>query len=321
LNSTTARDFTVIVPTHDRRPYLERALDSLALQTYPAARFEVVVVASNCHDDSMAAVGRRVAAAPYALRVEEETRPGPAAARNHGIRVARGRWLVFLDDDMAAAPDLLAVYHRVLARHEGARPAMVSGRYELVFEGGRPDWLDELIVDLYGDMHRPVATRRLHYPAMVPSGNFAAHRELFDVVGPFDESFVHAESEDTALTFQAYYHGLAVYYAHDAVAQHSLSAHRLTPQEVCRRARDFGATRARVFARIPSTPVRAAWRLLDGLLFGAGFARAVLREQGAHLARRPAVAFAYRCKRNFDGAYFAAIARELLGRGNHSDHQ
>src|SRR4051794_3983148 len=99
---------SVVVPTFNRRAGLERLLRALAIQTYPADLFEVVVVDDGSTDGTYAHLRRLVL--PFTSRYYRQRNQGPAAARNLGVHHARGRLLVFLDDDVAPVRSLLAEY-------------------------------------------------------------------------------------------------------------------------------------------------------------------------------------------------------------------
>ncbi len=99
---------SVVVPTFDRRPSLRRLLDSLAAQTASPAGFEVVVVDDGSSDGTAEFLAAFADAAAFRLKVVWQMGSGAAAARNRGILNAAGRIVLFLDDDMVAAPDLIA---------------------------------------------------------------------------------------------------------------------------------------------------------------------------------------------------------------------
>lgn len=100
--------FSIILPTHDRPGPLREAIVSVLAQT--VGDFELLVV-----DD-----GSRVPAViPDDARIRLirlETNQGPAAARNTGRHVARGRYLTFLDDDDRFTPDRLELALHGLVR-------------------------------------------------------------------------------------------------------------------------------------------------------------------------------------------------------------
>lgn len=85
---------SVILVTYNGRPYLENCLDSLR-QTLPTDA-EVIVVDNGSSDGSLALVRARM---PEARLLFNETNRGFAAACNQGAAVARGEFLVFLNQD------------------------------------------------------------------------------------------------------------------------------------------------------------------------------------------------------------------------------
>ncbi|HAJ34903.1 MAG TPA: hypothetical protein DCL15_04310 [Chloroflexi bacterium] len=97
---------SVIIPTYNRKQSLLRTLDSLARQTYPTDRFEVIVVDDGGNDGSHEV---RQSAYPFQLEYFHQSNKGSAAARNYGVQQSRGDILVFIDDDMTLDARYLAV--------------------------------------------------------------------------------------------------------------------------------------------------------------------------------------------------------------------
>lgn len=93
---------SVIVPVHGAEPYLARCIDALFLQRHPTWRREIIFV-----DNGLLAGARAVLDRHPALRVIEEPGRGAYAARNAGIRAARGEIIAFTDADCAVAPNWL----------------------------------------------------------------------------------------------------------------------------------------------------------------------------------------------------------------------
>ena len=100
--------FSVIVPTHQRRERVVHNVEALAGQEL--ASFEAIVVVDGSTDGTAAAL--RELDLPFPLTVVEQDNQGAAEARNAGARAAVGEILLFLDDDMEAAPSLLAEHDR-----------------------------------------------------------------------------------------------------------------------------------------------------------------------------------------------------------------
>ncbi|WP_254279264.1 glycosyltransferase family A protein [Haloarcula marina] len=86
---------SVVLPTHDRAEFVERAIDSVLGQTYED--FECLVV-DDCSSDDTPSVVRSVEDSRVNL-IRHETNRGASAARNTGIEAATGEFIAFLDDD------------------------------------------------------------------------------------------------------------------------------------------------------------------------------------------------------------------------------
>jgi glycosyltransferase involved in cell wall biosynthesis len=96
-------EFSVIVPFFKAEPYIQRCVDGLLGQAYPAEQFEILMIDNNSPDGSTDIVKRH----PRLTLLAEPTQ-GAYAARNRGARTARGSILVFTDPDCAPHPGWLA---------------------------------------------------------------------------------------------------------------------------------------------------------------------------------------------------------------------
>lgn len=99
---------SVILPTHDRPDLVGRALASVLAQH--DADFEVVLVDNNQNAAPVAGQTslRAMLTDPRVKLVHATAARSAGAARNVGLRVARGEWVTFLDDDDEYAPGKLA---------------------------------------------------------------------------------------------------------------------------------------------------------------------------------------------------------------------
>lgn len=104
--------FSIIVPTWNRADSVLETLQSCFDQTY--SDFEIVVVDDGSTDDT-----RKVLAdvEDDRLRVLHQDNAGPAAARNHGMREARGSFIAFLDSDDRWYPEFLDSADALLQQH------------------------------------------------------------------------------------------------------------------------------------------------------------------------------------------------------------
>ena len=110
---------SVVVPTHNRPEMLAEALASVRAQTF--TDYEVIVV-SNGESDEVRRASHEVAAAHDCLyfALPEGNLP---AARNFGIKHAKGEWIAFLDDDDLWLPNKL---ERQMTIAEQTRADMIS---------------------------------------------------------------------------------------------------------------------------------------------------------------------------------------------------
>lgn len=189
---------SVVAPTFNRRESLLRLLAGLARQTYPADQFEVVVVDDGSTDGT---AGRlRTLTLPYRLTVLTQSNQGPAVARNLGVERARGALIVFLDDDVAPSPGVLAEH---VASHHGRSDLVVMGPMLPPGDWPRPAWIrweEEHLVQQYRAME---AGDYAPTPRQFFSGNASLFRERFLEAGGFDPEFRRAEDLELAFRLSA----------------------------------------------------------------------------------------------------------------------
>lgn len=178
---------SVIVPTHARPERLARLLDSLVELTVRVERFEIIVV----DDGSPPRRRPSLEQLPANARLLTRVRGGPASARNAGAATARGRLVVFVDDDCVVSPDWLT---RLLVAHAAYPEALLGGSTRNgLTENLCSDVAESLLGFLEADERR--AGRPLSFLA---SNNMACARERFRHLGGFDDRYSLAAGEDRA---------------------------------------------------------------------------------------------------------------------------
>ena len=109
-------DISVIIPTHNRAAWLPKCLAHLEQQTFPAGRFEVLVVDDGSTDDTRSVVERYASGAPVCIRYLPQDPKGLVAAQNFGANEAIGESLLFIGDDELVSPRLLEQHAAVRKR-------------------------------------------------------------------------------------------------------------------------------------------------------------------------------------------------------------
>ena len=226
-----APDVSVIIVNHNGRQWLEPCLSALTAQGAPGV--EVVLVDNNSSDGSLDLVRERFRDVRL---VTAESNLGFAEGNNLGARMARGRYLAFLNNDTIAAPD----WARALQRALEVDPSIGLATSQIVYLH------DPSIVDSAGDgyLRAGGAFKRLHgQPAALAAESadvfgacgaaFMIRRDLFRELGGFDADFFMVY-EDVDLSFRARLRGYRCVYAADAVVRHAGSASlgRLSPSAV-----------------------------------------------------------------------------------------
>ena len=167
---------SVIIPTFKRPEALSVCLMHLApeIQNLSPDLFEVIVTDDAPGDEQRDSLSRDH---PW-VRYNRAPQKGPASNRNSGAKLARGEWIVFLDDDCIPQPSLLSAYIEAINKNT---------KY-LVFEGStlaeRPRMrLDE---------DAPINDQG----GYLWSCNFMIKRDLFVDMGGFCELYPYACMED-----------------------------------------------------------------------------------------------------------------------------
>ena len=203
---------SVVVPTRNRRAAMQRLLHALSLQRVPSSSFEVVVAVDGSSDDTAQAL--RNCQWPFRLEVIELPASGPGNARNQGARRARGRVLLFLDDDVEPNGATVAAHAALHASTDtrvgiGMLPPAVAS--DSMFSSILRFWWSSMQEIVCHPGHR------FSFKDLL-SGHFSMVRSRFDALGGFDTGLrCH---EDYELGFRAIQAGLEFTVAVGAEARH-----------------------------------------------------------------------------------------------------
>ena len=107
---------SVVIPTYNRRPILEKCLLALEQQQTsgtPVERYEVVVVDDGSTDGTPTWLRQNMDRFAH-VRLIEQVHGGPAEGRNRGVEHARGDVIVFIDSDLVVTPVFLAKHAEAL---------------------------------------------------------------------------------------------------------------------------------------------------------------------------------------------------------------
>jgi glycosyltransferase involved in cell wall biosynthesis len=219
---------SVVIPTYQRAPLLERSLESLTAQALGRSRFEVVVVDDGSSDWTASVCERLSEELPLRyLRIEKA---GTSAAKNLGLFASQAPLVLFYDDDDLADPGMLEAYIAAHRAHPQENVAVL----------GYTTWAPELELTPLMEYVTEIGQYLFSYVniedgAMLDytrfwAGRISCKRSFLAQHGIFDQDF--EAIEDVELGFRLAQHGLAVVHARSA---RSLMARSITFDEFARR--------------------------------------------------------------------------------------
>lgn len=233
--------FSVVIPTHNRLPMLLRVLDALAHQI-DAPPFETIVVDDGSTDETATVLASR-----KGITFRSQPNSGPGRARNEGVRLARGTFVVFIGDD--TVPDA-----RFLAEH--ARVHRQSDDDPLLACVGYTGWPSEdrvtAFMDYINDYGLQFGYKLIADGETVPfnffyTSNLSLDRNLL-LDHPFDTTFPSAAWEDIELAYRLDRKGLKILYNARAITRHY---HQMTVDSFARRQYTVGKSGAIFYRKHP----------------------------------------------------------------------
>lgn len=190
---------SVIIPTYGGGEGLDRTIDSILTQTYPD--IEIIVV-----DDNGCASQNQIRTANVLQKYLDENKikyltpknnGGGSAARNRGAAVAKGQYLMFLDDDDTVSPDKIA-------KQVAALDALPE-TYAISYVSSKIYANNTLSNIIWARKSGSVLYEFLLNRIYMGTGTVLLRREAYDAVGGYDESFVrHQDWEFLARVLNHY---------------------------------------------------------------------------------------------------------------------
>lgn len=186
-------NISALIPTYNRQAQVLRAIDSILAQTVPVD--EIIVVDDGSTDGSAEAIRSR-----YGSRVTviQQGNAGVSAARNRGIREARGAWIAFLDSDDVWLPTKIQRQIEALAAKDDNFGLCFT---DCIYEGD-PD--KKLSVFQETGLGKAPTFSSLEEPAMYIltsrepfwTQSLLVRRSLLESLGGFDEALTIREDTD-----------------------------------------------------------------------------------------------------------------------------
>ncbi len=310
-------DISVIICTYNRCHNLADCLGSLEKQEgIERLSWEAILVDNNSSDDTASWVTEYARKTPLNLRYTLCQELGLSNARNHGIQIAQGDILIFIDDDIRVSPGWLKAYAEIFQAHDCDA---AGGKIHLCLpeKAKLPPWINPEMRGFLGYRDFGETTYRLDGMREFPfGGNMAICRRAFDRIGRFDprlgrkgkgkrqEELFKGEETD-------FFHRLAraggmIWYQPKALVYHLVLPHQLKKRYFLTLHYNAGVQKARYDKSLYPRRLFGVPRFLYAL-----WLKAIARYLGQTL--RFGVNFSFRQLMNV--AYFTGMIQEYHRRG------
>ncbi len=108
--------WSVVIPTYNRLPILQKCLQALERQNFQQP-YEIVLVDDGSDDGTVEYLHNHAQDFPH-VRLFQQDHQGAAIARNTGIDVANGEMIVFIDSDLIVTPVFLSAHAQALEKND-----------------------------------------------------------------------------------------------------------------------------------------------------------------------------------------------------------
>src|SRR5437870_10271356 len=205
---------SVVIPTQNRSDLMAETIDRDESQTIPGDHYEVLVIDNASHHDTDAILEQKAGIYPN-LKFDFQKKPGAAATRNVGIRLANSNLILFIDDDVQAEPALLQAH---LECHIQNPNSSVIGAVSMPWGDTSDPFLkylrDHRVLNPYTPSKGPIDFSYYH------TCNVSTPRRMLLDAGGFNEDFKVYGMEDIELGYRLERAGCRMLYSEDAHAVH-----------------------------------------------------------------------------------------------------
>ncbi len=213
---------SVIINTFSRAERLRQALQGYEEQTLGSEAFELVIVDDGSTDATPAMLDEYERTSRLRILRKRQENAGPAVARNAGLDLAGGEWIVFVGDDIVPTADFLEKHQAAHAEHDNDVEVAVAGHTR---------WWPEIKLTPFlryiGDYGPQFAYGLVPGRGFVPrtlfyTSNVSLHRDLLDRLDAyFDSIFRFAAYEDVDIAYRLEKVGMKLFYEPAAIAFHN----------------------------------------------------------------------------------------------------
>lgn len=185
---------SIIIPLYNKEKYIANAIRSILVQNY--IDYEIIIIDDGSKDGSIDIVN---SFSDNRISLYTKENGGVSSARNYGIKVAKGTWIMFLDADDTLLPYALQKFNEGILHHKDIQ-VFVSNFIIVEINGKRhaySRWGKEKII------FNPIKYMWFRYLYSRP-GNTIFHRRVLELQGNYDEDLSYNEDYEFGLRILSY---------------------------------------------------------------------------------------------------------------------
>jgi glycosyltransferase involved in cell wall biosynthesis len=212
---------SIIVPTYNRAHLIGRAIQSVLNQTYQD--FELIVVDDGSADNTEEVVKEFQKKDERIIYIRQEKNKGAAAARNTGIKAAKGEYIAFQDSDDEWLPEKLEKQMKAFDNASSEVGVVYTDMQRINEDGEIEYWHSPTVI--YGSLINP---KTLDYQVVnIGVQSALIKKECFNGAGLFDEKFPRFIDLELFIRLSKYYHfyhikePLVKYYATEGISSNT----------------------------------------------------------------------------------------------------
>lgn len=234
-------DVSIVIPTYNRKDSVLKTLEALRAVDYPHDCWEAVVMDDGSTDGTKEAICAWIGATQAPVRYVWQQNSGRSRARNRGADEARGKLLIFIDNDIIVPPDFIRLHLETHAAHPNS---WVVGKIIQAPELRRTPF-GRYRAELIDRTYSGLPDDRISETEAMTTQNVSMPIEHFRELGGFDPSLTGPE--DWELSWRARQRGARLLYNPQLQVLHDDWA--ISLDSYCERERDYESTQVLLYRK------------------------------------------------------------------------
>jgi glycosyltransferase involved in cell wall biosynthesis len=206
-------DISIIVPTYNRKFFLENCLKSLFNQTYPQDKYEIIIIDDGSNDGTGELIKKL--SKNHHLRYFYQENKGWSSGRNLGIKKAKGEIIVFIDSDCIAFPEWLRIVALSFKKAAKEVGGIGGPTVTKIYKQNIVARVDQAILNYFINKFKKGKD-----VLFLPTCNLSFKKEIFAKIGNFDTDFDKEAGEDSEFCWRIIKNGYKLIYKPEMQVEH-----------------------------------------------------------------------------------------------------